>query len=107
MTHTEVLAAAYWDAFRDGYVAVGGKADEYPTWEGFRAVPEKAETMRCLRHAIEALALHNPALFNAEEYAKAFPDAPVPRVLYDRTNDEKFLRQVALTDAFSPAPAAA
>lgn len=53
MTPLEKFAQSYWDAFRIGFLKVGGSAD-YPKWTESND-PVKEETMRCMRHAMETL----------------------------------------------------
>lgn len=53
MTHLERVCAAYADAFRDGFMRVGGGKD-YPLWSQYHP-DTRAETMRCMRHAMEML----------------------------------------------------
>lgn len=58
MSVLEEMSAAYWNAFRDGFVRVGGDPKQYPTWRQGRDPNTKAvqsETLRCMRHAAEAL----------------------------------------------------
>lgn len=50
----EQMCRAYWNAFRDGHLAVGGDP-LYPTWDEFSEPAAKDETRRCMRHAVEAL----------------------------------------------------
>ena len=64
----EQLAEAYWNAFRDGFMRVGGTKD-YPKW-GQSDDPVKAETLRCLRHAVECL---RPEIGD-EAFDKLFPE---------------------------------
>lgn len=53
MTPLERVCEAYCNAFRDGFMRVGGGKD-YPLWSQYH--PEtKAETMRCMRHAMEEI----------------------------------------------------
>lgn len=73
MTPLERLCEAYWNAFRDGFLRVGGK--DYPLW--VQGHPEvKAETMRCMRHAMETLKGQeiDPDVFDA-----IFPERPAKR----------------------------
>ena len=100
----EKMAEAYWNAYRDGYYAAGGKLD-YPVWRGSRD-PVRNETLRCMRFAAEALrnptermvdaamdkdlllGISLPLVSSYEEIWKsmfdvAFPTAPVSRVPRD------------------------
>lgn len=69
----EQMCEKYWDAYRDGYHAVGGL--DYPTWAQSRGTPMAQETYRCMRHAAEALKSALP-IFRIEE---AFPNPPMSR----------------------------
>lgn len=51
------MAEAYWNAFREGYFRVGGRPEDYPTWAQ-STDPVKAETLRCMRHALEPIKQH-------------------------------------------------
>lgn len=53
-TVAERMARAWWNAYRDGFLAVGGDRS-YPTWDEFSEARAKAETVRCMRHAAEVL----------------------------------------------------
>lgn len=77
-----LMAKAYWEAFRAGYASVGGKG--YPAWDK-SADPIKAETIRCMRHAVEALIEVFP------ELAVAFPDPPQPRSVPRLKTDDDFI----------------
>ena len=115
MTPVEKLAQGYWDAFREGFMRVGGK--DYPKWRGSRD-PIKDETLRCMRHAAESLRVPDPSVVQAgidayfgscrgtmtEEQAVAvyegffeamFPDAPVKRALLRTKTDTRFAKKVA------------
>jgi len=49
----DLMAEAYWNAFRTGHMSVGGDRS-YPTWK--QASPAvKNETLRCLRFAVEQM----------------------------------------------------
>lgn len=97
MTPLEKFAAAYWDAFRNGFLKVGGDAS-YPMWKESND-PVKEETMRCLRHAMETLKKLPLSHFVDDDIApeqrdgiakmnrgkfvavleRAFPDKPIAR----------------------------
>lgn len=49
-------AIAYWEAFRNGFLRMGGK--DYPHWTDSRDEPGKEETKRIMRHALETM--HQP-----------------------------------------------
>ncbi len=52
----EAMVRAYWNAYREGVMAVGGPGTAaYPTWDEFSEIRAKNETRRCMRYAIEAL----------------------------------------------------
>jgi len=53
MDIVEKIAERYWNAFRNGFLSVGGDRS-YPLWKESND-PVKIETMRCLRHGLEAL----------------------------------------------------
>lgn len=115
----ERMAEAYWNAFRDGYIAVGGRPESYPTWQQSRD-PQKDETIRCLRHAVELIAVPTTEAIEAtkvderlantdrrkfrEEWRCAFhelfPDTPQPRKLRPTPTDQAFLTQTDLGKAF-------
>lgn len=67
------LAERYWNAFRDGFLSVGGDRS-YPTWAESND-PVKTETMRCLRQAVELLRDD----WGNKTFDEAFPDAPLRR----------------------------
>lgn len=50
----EQVCRAYWNAYRDGFLSVGGDKS-YPTWDEFNEARAKDETRRCMRHALEVL----------------------------------------------------
>ncbi len=50
----EQVTRAYWNAYRDGFLSVGGDKS-YPTWDEFSEQRAKEETRRCMRHALEVL----------------------------------------------------
>lgn len=80
----EDVAEAYWNAFRAGYVRVGGKARDYPKWKD-STDPIKDETRRCLRHAME------PIIAQVPEVAALFPDPPKPRAKPHTDTDARFV----------------
>ena len=55
-TPVEDMAEAYWNAFRDGFIRVGG-TQKYPLWSQSHD-PIKEETMRCMLHAVQMLRPH-------------------------------------------------
>lgn len=58
MSALDDMAEAYWNAFRDGFVRVGGDPKQYPTWRQGKDPNTQAvqsETLRCMRFAAEAL----------------------------------------------------
>ncbi len=60
MSKLDDMAEAYWNAFREGFVRVGGDPKQYPTWRQARGINRDAvrnETLRCLRQAVEELRL--------------------------------------------------
>lgn len=124
-TMIERMAEAYWNAFRDGYIAVGGRPETYPTWQQSRD-PQKDETIRCLRHAMQAAfelddaALEAGQVINLDDevgkyeflsrdeiqetwqavFEHLFPDAPQPRKLRPTPTDQAFLTQTEMGNAF-------
>ncbi len=50
---TDKMAEAYWNAYREGYYASGGKLD-YPLWTA-STDPVRNETYRCMRYAADVL----------------------------------------------------
>ena len=50
----EQLCRGYWNAYRDGFLSVGGDKS-YPTWDEFNEARAKDETRRCMRLAVEVL----------------------------------------------------
>ena len=50
----EQVSRAYWNAYRDGFLSVGGDKS-YPTWDEYNETRAKDETRRCMRHALEVL----------------------------------------------------
>jgi hypothetical protein len=79
----ELMCERYWNAFRAGYCAVGGRPEEYPTWKK-STDPVKEETRRCMRHAVEALA---GTVIQPDALSSFFPDAPKARSLRQIRND--------------------
>lgn len=73
MDATEKMAAAYWNAYREGYYAVGGKLD-YPYWTSSRD-PVRNETYRCMRWAAEAL-----RDVWGKPFEEVFPDEAMTRI---------------------------
>ncbi len=69
----EKLASGYWDAFRNGFLSVGGDRN-YPTWAESND-PVKVETMRCLRQALEGIRDE----WDSKTFDQAFPDSPLRR----------------------------
>lgn len=102
-TMIERMAEAYWNAFRDGYIAVGGRPESYPTWQQSRD-PQKDETIRCLRHAVECMKLFPVDLkaerFWEELFEEMFPEAPTLRTLKQTPTDQAFLTQTDMGKAF-------
>lgn len=88
----EALCEGYWNAFRDGYIAVGGDPASYPVWKNSRD-PVKQETRRCMRHAVEQL---KELMFDPTEIKALFPAVPQKRKLKQTPNDEAFARQYAM-----------
>lgn len=87
MTPLERMCEAYWNAFRDGFLRVGGDP-KYPTWAQSND-PVKQETMRCMRHAVETLEGVIP------EFQDVFPDGPSPRRAgTPRKTEKAFARKV-------------
>lgn len=82
MSAIEKFCAAYWDAFRAGFLKVGGDPS-YPLWKESND-PVKIETMRCVRHAMETLkkikfeSEQEKAVFIAV-LEREFPDKPQSR----------------------------
>jgi len=97
MDTLEKVASRYWNAFRDGFLSVGGDRS-YPLWKESND-PVKVETMRCLRHALEELRNLPDACFIDDDVSpkerksvaamnrgkfeavldRAFPDKPLRR----------------------------
>lgn len=74
MTPLERCCQAYCDAFRDGFIRVGGGKD-YPLWSQYH--PEtKAETMRCMAYAMAVV---------KKELADPLLDALFPEPLTKRS----------------------
>jgi hypothetical protein len=95
----ERMAEAYWNAFREGYIAVGGRPESYPTWQQSRD-PQKDETIRCLRHAVELLREDFDMNAEYDRFDLVFPDAPQPRKLRPTPTDQAFLTQTDMGKAF-------
>jgi len=87
MTPLEKVSEAYWNAFRDGFGQIGGPVWDYPKWSGSRD-PIKNETMRCMRHAVEAL-----REVWGKPFDEVFPDSPVKRSLKATKTDRAFARK--------------
>lgn len=77
----EEMCRRYWNAYRDGFLSVGGSAD-YPTWDEFREAKAKDETRRCMRHAVQAL------IEKHDGVAEFFPGKPLRRKTFERTQAE-------------------
>lgn len=84
MTKLNEMTARYWNAFRAGYIAVGGKPDDYPEFEAAHD-PIIAETTRCLRHAVEELR----AVWG-KPFDEVFPEPLVDRSLPMQVTDDRF-----------------
>ncbi|MND96690.1 hypothetical protein D3C80_889920 [compost metagenome] len=92
MSAIDGMAETYWNAFRDGFVRVGGDPKQYPTWRqgkdpNTRAV--QSETTRCMRHAVEAL-----RDVWGQPFDEVFPDAPVKRSSARTVNDDAMAERV-------------
>lgn len=83
----ELMCERYWDAFRTGYCAVGGRPEDYPTWKQ-ATDPVKEETRRCMRHAVEALA---GTVVQPDALTSFFPGKPTTRSLRQIRNDAEFV----------------
>lgn len=83
----ELMCERYWDAFRAGYCAVGGRPEEYPTWKK-STDPVKEETRRCMRHAVEAL---EGLVIETGAMPSFFPERPKNRTLRQIRNDAEFV----------------
>lgn len=82
MTPLERMAEAYWNAFRDGFARVGGNPKEYPVWR--KGPPDVTdETLRCMRHGVEAL-----REVWGKPFDEVFPDKPGKRSVRRTRNDE-------------------
>jgi len=79
----ELMCERYWDAFRTGYCAVGGRPEDYPTWKQ-STDPVKEETRRCMRHAVEAL---DGLVIETGAMKAFFPSKPTSRSLRQIRND--------------------
>lgn len=102
----EQMCREYWNAFRDGHLAVGGDP-LYPTWDDFSEELAKDETRRCMRYAVEALlSLPDSAFTDSEPktdqahvkmergsfakvFARVFPDKPERRKKRAKLSTEK------------------
>lgn len=82
----ELMCERYWDAFRTGYCAVGGRPEDYPTWKQ-STDPVKEETRRCMRHAVEALI---GTVIEPGAMDEFFPNPPKARSLRAIRNDAEF-----------------
>lgn len=100
----EPMCERYWDAFRSGYCESGGRPEDYPTWRE-ATDPVKAETRRCMRHAVEAFRpafeaarrgephpLRRPGDVSPADWATLFPDKPTGRLIPRIANDEDFVK---------------
>lgn len=87
MTLLDNMAEAYWNAFREGYFRVGGRPEDYPTWDA-ATDPVKVETLRCMRHAMEVMRPH----FTDGLFDELFPEAVVRRGQPLIPNDEDFVK---------------
>lgn len=75
---TEKMAEAYWNAYRDGYYAAGGKLD-YPLWVGSND-PVRNETYRCMRFAAEVIIQRIDQSSEAYRFLREqFPSEPMSR----------------------------
>lgn len=99
----EQMCRNYWNAYRDGFLSVGGSA-EYPTWDEFSEAKAKDETRRCMRHAVEALLDLPDSVFTDDPakkaharmekgsfkalHARMFPDKALRRKTFERTQAE-------------------
>lgn len=91
MTPLERMAEAYWDAFRDGYIRVGGNPKEYPKWGSSRD-PIKDETLRCLRHAVETLRDVWPD--TSPDFHEIFPEPLAKRSIKATVTDVRMAEKV-------------
>ncbi len=116
-TIIERMSEKYWNAFRDGYIAVGGNPESYPTWQQ-STDPVKNETMRCLRHAVEAvlslppdelerLGMENDTsgapFVTTPDYTMGqvrllFPDPPQPRQTKRTATEDKFTTSMQIAE---------
>ncbi|TCL70544.1 hypothetical protein [Rhizobium sp. BK251] len=86
MSALEALAESYWNAFRRGFGRVGGDIKAYPTWKAGHdpnTLAVQQETLRCLRHAAEAL---KP--YWGKPFEEVFPEPPEERRLPRTKNDD-------------------
>ncbi len=86
MTPLESMAQAYWNAFRDGFVRVGGDPREYPLWTQSND-EVKTETLRCLRHAVETLKLEWDT--GPRSFDHMFPEPLAKRSIKRSANDDE------------------
>jgi hypothetical protein len=108
----EIMCRAYWDSYRAGFLEVGGDTS-YPTWDQFAEERAKAETRRCMRHAVEALLELPVQSFGPKAnqkmeqgsfkalHARLFPNKPMRRKNSERSQTE--LQAEALNKANSDA----
>ena len=93
MTPLERVCEAYWEAFRDGFLRVGGK--DYPHWsQGHAEV--KAETMRCMRHAMEVIRgdYEDYGRGDGPAWGKIFPEPLAKRGQPLTTQDEVMAEKI-------------
>lgn len=101
----EQACRAYWNAYRDGFLSVGGDKS-YPTWDEFTEAKSKDETRRCMRHAFEVLKSLPDSAFSDDlekdtskrlkmergsfdkVLSRAFGDKPMRRKSFERTQAE-------------------
>ncbi len=96
----ERMSEKYWNAFRDGYIAVGGKPQDYPTWQQ-STDPVKNETLRCLRHAVEVLFEEmrtDPYGSGMAQMEDLFPDPPQLRKHPKADHDDKFTTSMKIAE---------
>lgn len=84
MSKLDELTKRYWNTFRQGYIAVGGKPDDYPEFDAAHD-PIIAETKRSLRHAAEEL-----RDVWGKPFDEVFPEALADRALPMQVTDERF-----------------
>lgn len=85
MNKINAMTERYWSAFRAGYIAVGGKAEDYPEFAAAHD-PIIAETKRCLRHAAEEL-----RDVWGKPFDEVFPDSIEDRTLPKQETDDRFV----------------